>query len=561
MFIGWTARTRWLKQTMRAPLEDSCCFHKLIFFSVSRPFYGFHGLQLAMTTPSIVALRRAVDDPRSFCFENLHFVSKSLLFSFHPSQKKLNSSRRFQSFHYISLLDKMENKNIISRPVFRNRYQCEDEEEIMSVGSRDNSSVIFSLLNTFSCESDMELFDSFNSRSYFAIGDNERYETRSQDEQKTDPMQQQEYSLKPTVVTPNKVCPTTVEVSVDSIPESQLQPLPLHGQSDDINDHSAADFGLLFPSADQESPNTTHLECKTSFMFENNVDVNATPKNSSLVTCNLDETYVYKRLRPSLPVPESFGPILCLLLHMELSSTIDGTVMKRACGVFNEGWKDGLSGLSRSNERQMQTVSGKIVDKLVETLGPMVDLSAMFQASAKTYSDLSRAEDDRLSVFFENENDMAETDETKSQAIEHVATKSCDSIVPNHSELVAGPSYQLRSKSNCEYNQTAFKNGTDFAPTMLQLAIAYGASYTRIGSESGKMSLQEFVKQTSNHLQCMNPDEKRNAWNGMLGAWREEEEEKNDKRKSNRGDEIEDAPKKKRRRVTDDGGKEKETKW
>lgn len=412
----------------------------------------------------------------------------------------------------ISILDAMDNE-FTSKPVFRNHCQDEDGKKMVSVANRD-SAIAISSLKTFSCESDTDLIDSFDFQTYFSIdSENRTIDVSSQEKRKIDLMQHQNYDLYPRIVTPQRPCATMVEITLDPLPESQLHPLLLDVGSDDQTNISKNKLGLLFPSTDPGCPTVTTPKYKAM-----NID--------NLMMCNLCETYVYKQLRPSLPLPESFGPILCLLLHMEFSSLIHGKFVKHACEVVNEQWNDDAHGLcsSRSsNGREIQNISGKIVDELVETLGPMIDLPIMFQASAQTYNILADVENNRLSTFFRKEINGSEELDTEFKARDDVAIKSCASNAWTSCESAAGQKRKAQIKDNIDEEKIAVRSRlVEFVPTGLQLAIAYGANYSMNDSDlfkSGQMSLEEFVKNTSVHLRCTDLIEKRKKWNDMMKAW------------------------------------------
>lgn len=443
----------------------------------------------------------------------------------------------------------MDNEKIIatSKLMFRNHCQDENGEQMLSVANRDSSSIAISSLKTFSCDSDVELIDdNFDSQSYFAINTSENgtihTKQRSQDQRKADPMQQQQYyncDLQPAIVTPPKPCTIMLDISLDPLPESQLHPLLLHVGTTTIDDQKSSsekESGLLFPSSDPYCPTTTTPGYKAPVLFESshhhNHDYHANVglNNDTLITRNICETYVYKQLWSSLPLPESFRPILYLLLHMEFSSTIHGTVLKHACEIINEQWKqeearDELctttSKRRSSNGRNIQNISGKIVDKLVGTLGPRIDLPVLFKASAQTYNNLAATdEDDRLSIFFRKGISASKPEKTELQAInDDMAIKSSAGYV-----YPAGQKRKVWTNDNADDDEKiAFKkNRIEFVPSVLQLGIAYGANYYStddVIKSDQVMSLEYFVKTTSSHLQCMDPMEQKKEWNTMMKAW------------------------------------------
>lgn len=393
-----------------------------------------------------------------------------------------------------------------SKPVFRHHCQDEDREHILSVTSRETS-IVISTLRTFSCESDMEPIDGFDSQSCFAIdNENSSIYTRSQDKSKKDPKQQHGCFLQASIVTPPQPSTTMLEIPLD-------QKSPLEKES-----------GITFPSADPGCQVATNPEYETPLLSESGPKSHPCDglSNLNFIAGNLRETFVYKQLRPSLPLPGSVGPILCLLLHMELSSMIDGTIMTQACEIVAEQWKEDGNGIRSTDKsgRKVQNIAGRIVDKLVHNLGPQVDLPVLFQVSAQIYNNFAAARDDRLSIFFRQEVDLSETLETESQVLDDMA--SCATNVETDFGRISGKKRKERESGQDENEEISSKNRTEFVPTVLQLAIAYGVNYpTNENSdfESGRMSLEKFVEKKSRQLQCMGPIERSNAWNHLIKIW------------------------------------------
>ena len=419
------------------------------------------------------------------------------------------------------------------KSVFRNQCQDEGGEQILSVDSRDTS-IVVSSLKTFSCESETEPMETFNSHRYFAFDNSEEetIQTRLQYRQTIDPRQQQQdcVHFEHPIVTPQRPCAGVVEISLDPLPETQTSPLLLGIGSDDQNRTAENEIGLLFPLIDSDCPTTTNLVSNVSSLPENSEERyhNVRSVNDDLAMCNLYDTYVHKQLRSSLPLPKSFRPILCLLLHMEFSSTIHGKVLKQACETFNEQWKGatcGLYSIRVDSERDVQNVSGKIVDNFVETLGPLVDFPALFQASAQTYSNLATAtENDRLSIFFQTQTDARESKETESQDLEDVAIHLCASNKSTGRECTSGRKRKTRTSDDEDDDdeKLSSQKREEFVPTVLQLAIAYGARHSALEDglpEYGQMRLEEFTKKMSNRFQCMGPIERRNEWNDLIEVW------------------------------------------
>ena len=470
----------------------------------------------------------------------------------------------------------MNNEKMIptSKPVFRKHCQDENGGQMLPIAThRDSSSIVISSLKTFSCDSDTELIDDiFDSQSYFATttspttSENGTTIPTKQERSQEDQRKEDSMPPPPIVVTPPKSCTTMVEISLDPSPESLPYPFLVHvgtttsssGSDDQKNPPEKEESWLLFPSSDPDCPTTTTPGYRAPMSFENNhcyahdYHVNDAMKNNDdtlIMTSNLCKTNVYKHLQPSLPLPESFKPILYLLLHIEFSSTIHGTVLKDACGIMNKEWKqkkardDELcsfttttttSKRSSSDVSKIQNISGKIVDALLETLGSTIDLPVLFQASARTYNNMAATEgdDDRLSIFFQKGINATKSAKqtTKLQATidDHGATSKAVSTAGCVCSVV-GQKRKMRTNDKADDDDdddekmAAFKkNRIEFVPNVLQLGLAYGATNRSTGDgikSDQAMSLEDVVTTASSRLHSMDPFELKKEWNSMMKAW------------------------------------------
>jgi hypothetical protein len=502
-----------------------------------------------------------------------------------------------------SSIDAMNNEKMIptSQPVFRKQRQGESGGQMLPIATnnRDSSSIVIATLKTFSCDSDTDLIDDiFDSQSYFATTACSSPSPTATSENGTTIPTKQELSQEdqrtedlmphpPNVITPPKSCTTMVEISLDPSPESLPYPFLVQvgttttatttssngatSTSDDLKSPlEKEESGLLFPSSDPDCPTTTTPGYRSPMSFINSHHAHAhahahdyhanVARNNNddtlIMTSNLCETDVYKQLQPSFPLPESFRPILYLLLHIEFSSTIHGTVLNDACGIMNEEWKqeeahdDELcnstsTASTTSNKRssidgrKIQNISGKIVDVLVETLGPTIDLPGLFQASARTYNNLAATDGDgdgdRLSMFFQkgvtaSSKPAEKTAEFQATIDDKVAIKSCPSEEVSTAGCVyecpaVGQKRKMRTNDDDDDEKIIAlkKNRIEFVPNALQLGIAYGATTkpsTNDGIKSDQgISLENFVTKTSSRLHSMDPFELKREWNSMMKAW------------------------------------------
>ncbi len=396
-----------------------------------------------------------------------------------------------------------------SKPVFR--------EQMFSFASKETS-IEISLLKTFSCETEAEPTETFDSKNCFDF---------AQDENKQTIGPKQEQDVAP-IVTPQLPEASVVEISLEPLPESRIHPFLLDMGYDDQKIPAINDSDLLFPLADEDFLGMITTQCKQAPLPEISQEKHEDEQMiyDNITKSNLFETYVYIQLHPFLPLPDSFGPIVCLLLHMEFSSIIDQTILTKACEIVNEQWNDETDGIcSNTTKKEIQNLSGKIVDKLVETLGPMVDFPVLFQASAQTCNTLSTT--DMLSIFFRNDPDALEAEEIESKVRDDLKPRYCESKESIDRNCISGKKRKSRTNDDTEDEKMPSHNRAKFVPSVLQLAIAW-ANYSTFGndlSESDKnaeceqTSLEEFVEKTSTRLQAMGSTERRNQWNNLVERW------------------------------------------
>lgn len=406
-----------------------------------------------------------------------------------------------------------------SKQIFRKHSREEDDKQSFSVANTKETSVAISVLKTFSCEADAEPTGTFT-KNWFAL------ETDGQKENKQKICRKQEQDVIP-IVTPHLPGQDVVEINLDPLPESEIHPLLLDIDCDERSSLPLPDSGLLFPLIDEELQIViASTECKASIPEEScdvDDDDDHTAISDTIIQCNLRETYVYKHLRPLLPLPDSFGPILCLFLHLEFSSTISTTILTQACEIVNEQWhkEKERSSIAMDNKKGIQNISGKIVDELVEHLGPIVDLPILFQASAQTLNRLSPANEDEdgLSIFHQTDPNAPKTE---SQDGDDAEVGPCNLNGSIGEECTSGHKRKSRTNDDAEEEKLTSKKRVVFVPTMLQLAVAYGANHSKVDGISfggKKPSLEEFVEKTTRRLQAMDSTERGQKWNDLVGLW------------------------------------------
>jgi len=403
------------------------------------------------------------------------------------------------------------NKDKTSELIFQNSFRDKDREQLLSIIDRDSSRS-----KLFSYESVVDRANRIDSHSCFPMDDEIRTNPMSSyDRQEIDLMQNQGCDLLLPIVTPPQPCTGLVEISVNPSLESELNPLLLQQVGDDSQSIPLEkEIGLLFPSIDLDSSTSTTLECRKPLCLEHNVnDFDSATNSDRLMTMSdLYETEVYRALLPSLPFPESFRPILSLLLHMEFSPITRGRIVKQACGIVNAQWKEGSQGKERKSEVKVKNIAGKIVDTFVEAFGHIVDLSVLFQASATTHSHVFSVEDDRLSIFFRDKVNVLKPAKIESQCNANWSTDPYYTNILDESKYVSRQKRKDRSINGTDGGNTTTKKRSKFEPTLLQLAVAYGATYSRNESLLDCGSLEEFIVKASSRLQRIDAIEQRHMW-------------------------------------------------
>lgn len=402
-----------------------------------------------------------------------------------------------------------------SKSIFRKQSPDDIGEQTPSLPGRDSSGCVFvsGLLKTFSCDSAAEPTETFNPDICFGF-DSENgtiTTTRLPNWQTTNSKDPQDCTLEPPIVTPQRPDASVVEISLDPLLESQIHPLLSGIDNEDRNDSSESALGLLFPLADSDGLLETMKPSCNPPSLRDSLDEEQRDDETSneVLLSNLQASFVYKQLQPSLPLPESFGSILCLLLHMESSPLIDRTALQKACKIFNEQWREATSGAFNNSVEDLQKTSSKIVDEFVDALSPAVDFPLLFQDSARTYQNLSNAtKDDGLSIFFRERIDNLEIEE--------------GSFGTSTGALTGFSSGQKRKLGTIDEegdDNNNEKKPAEFLPTVLELAIAYGVKHSifdRGLSDFGRASLQDFVTETARRLQSMSPTERKSDWNHLV---------------------------------------------
>ena len=363
-----------------------------------------------------------------------------------------------------------------------------------------------------------------------------------------------------TVITPVPEMKSHVaNVEFDPIPESQLESLILdcYCGTDNKEDHEG-------DTNDRNSTIiTTALQSKPSVFVNSDFNIESfsqsdtrldehdnNDKGSTIMTndeystaltlhnVDLHDGEVYRTLEPLLPLDESFEPILLLLLHMELlsstsmstSTTIDKSVVKYACEVVYGKLEPLTNNNNNNNNEDIQQISGDIVEALIAALGSTA-VAIPFQASAQTSDDQDLSRKIRQ-VFFQqleinNNNELlsaAQTTATAATALSRSSSAEVEIIEVGRSQLLevvtATASTEGASTRNLsqddDYDDALpttheNKNSKKFVPTLLQVAIAYGASYC-----PQTMTLEEFVKNSLEKLQSMDTIQLENLWNDMV---------------------------------------------
>jgi hypothetical protein len=369
-----------------------------------------------------------------------------------------------------------------------------------------------------------------------------------------------------TVVTPVPEMKSHVaSVEFDPIPESQLESLILdcycgtdnkedhEGDTNDRNSTIITTALLSKPSVfvNSDFNMESFSQSDTRLDEHDNNDKGSTimtndEHSTALTLHNVDlhDGEVYRTLEPLLPLDESFEPILLLLLHMELlsstsmstSTTIGKSVVKYACEVVY-GKLEPLTNNNNNNNNNedIQQIRGDIVEALIAALGSTA-VAIPFQASAETSDDQDLSKKIHQ-VFFQqlelndsNNNELLSAAQTTAAAAAAAAALSRSSsaeveiIEVGRSQLLevvtataSTEGASTRNLSQDDDHEDALptthenKNSKKCVQTLLQVAIAYGASYC-----PQTMTLEEFVKNSLEKLQSMDTIQLENLWNGMV---------------------------------------------
>ena len=190
----------------------------------------------------------------------------------------------------------------------------------------------------------------------------------------------------------------------------------------------------------------------------------------------LKEGQVYQCLQHITPLPDSLQPVVWLLLTLESSMESNNeSIVKEASTIVTETMKSYQPG---QNDRE---ICGAIFESLVSNIGSKVDLATLFEASAK-----SGFGDDPIIV---------ETFFRKGTSVK--------------------PSTTAKAPTTKEYivKAPAVRNAKPkFNPTMLQLAIAYGARNAHKIKSQNDTGLEQFVIGGSNKLENMSTLQKEDLW-------------------------------------------------
>mmetsp|Transcript_24483 Transcript_24483/g.67639 ORF Transcript_24483/g.67639 Transcript_24483/m.67639 type:complete len:488 (-) Transcript_24483:1357-2820(-) len=446
-------------------------------------------------------------------------------------------------------------------------------------GYLDNATNTIPLLSTFSCDSvdegDMSGLG-VTRKNCFAVDKEEQWPMTDagmeQSAKRRKTTSKAMFQL-PIVVTPERA--ERSEICLDPLPIGYELPLGSLIMSDQNfgtrSEASAVEKdnakALLFPligdfkpfdatfGTPEIRPSTSH--CRRKKCLAGNHKKNPTSSEMmdgneiSKIPRDLLCSEVYKLLRPSLPLPESLRAVLCLLLHMEYwsSSTIITScervvLLKSACSTVNDkllGRKEDATpshgsktnantGTIKIGKKSQDNISGKVIDALVERLGSSVDLAILFQASAETNNDLAAAKDNRLDIFF---HDTVNDDTSDKQVQQHQlrVTTTGDA----NTQFFAIPISAVYNGYTGHYSKTCTKVceshdececRSDFTPTMLQLAVAFGVHHYRMStdhdlssSNSRSMTLEDFVKRVSDDLDFLDENKKKYYWNTLVKVW------------------------------------------
>jgi hypothetical protein len=357
-----------------------------------------------------------------------------------------------------------------------------------------------------------------------------------------------------TVITPVPEKESHVtNVEFDPIPEAQLESLIIDSYSGtdnkedregDTNDRSSTIITTALQSKpsvfvnsgfnmESFSQSDTRLD-----EHDNNNKVSSTTTNDedsttlTLHNVDLHDGEVYRVLKPLLPLDESLEAILLLLLHMELlsststSTTINKSVVKFACDVVY-GKLEPLT--NNNNNEDIQQIQGNIVETLINEIGSTA-VAIPFQASAQTSDDqdlnkkIHQIFFQQLEINNNNNGLLSVAQTTSATSISRSLSAETEIIEVGRSQLLevvtATTSTEGASTRNLSHDDDydnalptthENKNSKKFVPTLLQVAIAYGASYC-----PQTMTLEDFVNNSLEKLQSMDTIQLENLWNDMV---------------------------------------------
>ena len=190
---------------------------------------------------------------------------------------------------------------------------------------------------------------------------------------------------------------------------------------------------------------------------------------------------------------------------------------------------------------------GDIVDNLIETMGSTVDFTILFQASARANND--QVVNDKIQEFFQQQQEENDIVINNGISILQPAATLCEfskieTVDSGANKLVTATTTAASKRMSHDDDgdaptihdsSTKIVDSDDHrpkvVPTLLQLAVAYGSSYYNneiLPSSSLKeevegkrlttktKTLEEFVKDTSEKLQCMGTIQKVHLWNDIV---------------------------------------------
>ena len=115
-------------------------------------------------------------------------------------------------------------------------------------------------------------------------------------------------------------------------------------------------------------------------------------------------------------------------------------------------------------------------------------------------------------IFFRDKVNLLKPAKIESQCNANWSTDPYYTNGLNESKNVIGQKRKERSIICTDSGNMTTKKRSKFEPTLLQLAVAYGATYSRNESLLDCGSLEEFVAKASSRLQRINTIEERQIW-------------------------------------------------